>query len=701
MKNRLLSMCLFSLAALSVQAIPAKKGIWRTFSLQNGNSLNVELCGDEFLSFWQDADGNRYVEKDQKLVPADMKALQNSAVQFRKQAGTYVSDVRKAPSKSKKTNFTGNKRCIILLVQFNDKKFSMDDPKAFYTRVANEKGFNEGNFRGSVSDYFSAQSLGKLNITFDVEGPYTLGNYAEYGKDQTTSDGQRYDVNAQGMISTACAMASASGVDFSPYDWDGDGLVDEVYVIYAGEGQATGGPSDTIWPHKSNLSTPTKFGNTSVYVYACSNEIMDSKGNVAGIGAICHEFSHCLGYPDMYDVYYQGNYGMGHWDLMCSGSYNGNAFLPCGYTAYERMVAGWIEPIELDDDVEVTGMKSISDGGDAYIFYNPGNSNEYYLIENRQQEGWDAGLAASGIMVNHIDYSPLAWSYNVPNSTLAGVNDHERVTFIPADGNRSNSSESGDPWPYGNRKNLTNSTTPYCLTYNPNTNGLYKMNIGITNMAIADDNSASFRFANYNKGNTPDGKLFAETFNRCAGKGGNDEAGFIPPKLSQTFANGEFVADVAGWTGTYLRGASMCARIGNTSATQATVTSPEITLDGEATLKFKAAPYGSDGTALKLSVDNGELSQSDFDMVYNQWTDFSTTVTGHGKLKLTFQGTRRWFLDEVTVDNSSTGIIGVGAGNSVVPAVTRIYSLDGRYMGNDFSKLGKGLYIVNGKKVVK
>lgn len=707
MKKGLLTLCFCALAGVSAVAAPAKKGIWKQLKLQDGTTLMVELQGDEFLSYWQDANGNRYVQLDDYIVPANFPALKQAAAQLRSQAGATVADARRAMAKRRSiNNYEGNKRCLIILVQFSDQSFSMSDPKAFYNRVANEKNFSEGSFRGSVSDYFSAQSLGKLNITFDVVGPYTLGTVASYGKDEN-HNGQRYDTNPAGMISAACRKAASDGVDFSQYDWDGDGQVEEVYVIYAGEGQATGGSTDTVWPHKSQLSKPTVFGKdgTTVYVYACSNELKDNKGNVAGIGTICHEFSHCLGYPDLYDINYGGKYGMGTWDLMCSGNYNGDGFQPVGYTAYERYVAGWIDPIVLDNDCDVKDMKSLNDGGNAYIFHNPKWEDEYYLIENRQQTGWDATIASTGIIINHIDYSPEVWANNCPNTIVSGVNDHERVVIIPADNNRSSSSEAGDAWPYGSKKMLTNATSPYCEAFNDN-KGTNRMNIGITDMAV-ENGVASFRFSNYNKGGEiVEGTLLNETFDRCAGIGGNDDKGFIPPKLANKFANGDFQPTTPGWEGTFMKGAYMCARFGYSSSTQALVKSPIINLEdgGEAVLTFKGAPYGDDGTKLNITVvgvDGGEatLGQNDFQMTYNQWTNFKTTLNGKGKVRLVIQGERRYFLDEVLVVKGTTGISGVTVDKPNLKG--RIYTTSGVYVGTDFDVLPQGVYVVNGKKVVK
>lgn len=705
MKTKIFALALALAAATTANAIPAKRGIWRTMKLANGTEVKVELRGDEFLHYWQDANGNRYtVNTDNHLQLADMTKLRQRSVEMREAAQNVSDGARrvKAASRNNKMSYKGNKRCLILLVEFSDKAFSMDDPLAFYKRVANEKGFKEGKFKGSVSDYFSAQSNGQFNIDFDVVGPYKLGNVASYGANVNDADGNRlYDKNPQGMINAACQAAVSDGVDFSPYDWDGDGNVEMVYVIYAGEGEATGGGDDTIWPHKSQLFPSAKCGDKRVSVYACSNEL-SSKTAIAGIGTICHEFSHCLGYPDAYDTQYNGFYGMGSWDLMCQGSYNGNQFVPAGYTAYEKWVAGWIDPVVLHDHANYSDIKPVADGGDAYIFYNPGDKDEYYIIENRQKKGWDAQLAGSGILVNHITYDRSAWDNNIPNTNTPPYNSFERITIIPADGTKSTNDESGDPW--GNTSfasSLTDATKPAAATHSENLDGTKFMHIGLSKMTVTDG-LASFSFTNYNIGSSQEGYIIHETFDKNQGTGGNDGR-FAPKALEKNFATADFMSDVKGWDGSYLRGAFQCARIGKSSEQEAMVTSPEMTLTGESTLTFKAAPYSTDGTALTVTAEGATLGTTSFTMTPEKWTEFSTTIKAEGKFRLVFQGDRRWFLDEVCIaDPGTSGISGVTTDNAGVQnAAKRIYSLDGRYMGNDLNKLGKGLYIVNGKKIVK
>lgn len=710
MMKRFLTALLLLVATVAVHAIPAEPGLWRTLKTATGHTLEVQLVGDEFLHYWQAKDGSRYTERHDVLYPADMQALRQNAERLRSQdSGSYGHGPQRVAgqkSVAQRVSFTGNKRCLILLVQFSDVAFTMDNPQSYYNRLANEKNLKEGRFVGSVADYFRDQSDGRFNLQFDVVGPYTLGTQATYG----ANDKNGSDVNAPGMVTEACRKAYNDGVDFSPYDWDGDGYVEEVYVLYAGRGEATNGGANTIWPHKWQLASPLQVGSKYVSVYACSNELR-TESTYMGIGTICHEFSHCLGYPDMYDI--RGNsgasntfYGMGTWDLMCSGSYNGNEFCPAGYTAYEKMVAGWITPKDLEDDATVTGMKTTVQGGDVYRFTNPGSKNEYYLIENRQQTGWDRYVGSSGIIINHIDYNADYWSYNCVNTPKYG-NDHERITIIPADNDKSGTTEAGDAWPYGGHNSLGNKTRPACVVYNDN-NGKMLMNILISKMSCSGG-LASFNFANLNNGASQEGYLLKETFDRCLGTGANDDKGFYKPTVhlqAVNFANGTFEPDVTGWdAGITLKGAYQCAVVGRNGNASGTydLTSPSFNVDANTpvTIKFKAAPFDkNNNNTLTLSTSNGTLSTTTFNLTEGQWTDCSTTLRASGKTQLTFKSCRL-FLDEVEIQTSvESGIDNVYT-PSARPAKVGIYTLSGVYLGTDASSLPHGVYIINGHKVVK
>ena len=225
-----------------------------------------------------------------------------------------------------------------------------------------------------------------------------------------------------------------------------------------------------------------------------------SDQKLAGIGTICHEFSHCLGFADMYDTTANGgNYGMGFFDVMASGSYNGGGFIPCNYNAYERIYAGWTEPIVLEDPASVKAMKSTQDYGRPFIIYNDKHPEEFFTLENREKKGWDAALYGSGMMITHVDYDQSVWGVNQVN---ASASDHQRCTIFHAD-NDDNGQDLGsiqnDLYPYmvsGAVMNdeLTDDSRPAAKLYNKNTDGTKFMGKPVTAIRKNADGTMSFDF---------------------------------------------------------------------------------------------------------------------------------------------------------------------------------------------------------------
>lgn len=354
------------------------------------------------------------------------------------------------------------KRGLVLLVEFSDEKMKSNAAVQWGNRF-NQSGFSLNNHIGSVRDYFMEQSYGQLSIDFDVIGPLPLPNTRSY---YGTAPNSQLDDRAAEMVIEALKIADPQ-VNYADYDWDGDDEVDQVYVIYAG--QTYYDKPGYIWPHEWFLSAAKMYGNgtgwqqmDNVYIdtYAVSNEL-DGPSLLAGIGTACHEFSHCLGFPDFYDTSYSGGTGGQNWDLLDGGCYNGPRRIgevPSPYTAYERWMAGWIDLTPLTEPCRVKGMPAINEEGVAYILRNSGNNNEYYILENRQQTGFGKGNLGHGLMVWHIDYNRSVWENNNVNSDI----NHQRMTFLPADGkvgeldgndqdgymySVSADDEAGDPYP--------------------------------------------------------------------------------------------------------------------------------------------------------------------------------------------------------------------------------------------------------------
>lgn len=691
---------------LGMAAVPAKRGQWKTVTLADGTQVKVELRGDEFMKYWQAEDGRKFVKnaKTERYEVADMDALKKKAVELRTAAGVNT-DRQNAPARVPGTrigsDYTGEKKGLVILVEFPDMQFTHGTPE-LYQRLLNEENYSDASlgFVGSVSDYFRDQSNGVFNLTFDVAGPVMMPeNYAYYGSNIPYDD-----ANVRTMLTTALNAIDAD-TDFSRYDWNGDGEVEQVFFIYAGLSEANGGDENTIWPHKSIISNQgVTLDGMTVNTYACSAEcqpiyqgeyVVDT--HIDGIGTICHEFSHCLGLADMYDTDYSGGYGMGSWDLMNQGSYNADGFRPACYTGFERMQIGWYQPIELTENVEIRGMGSLADNGNFYIVRNDGNpgsgnpvySGEYYVLENRQRTGrWDTGLPASGLLITHVDFDQSVWNANSPNNDPS----HQRCTIIPADGRASTLSEAGDTYPYGSNNSLTNETTPAATVYTKNTDGSNYMNKPITNITQNADGTISFSFG------VNSGPLFYESFDKCTGRGGND--GIFVNMGSSQIGKGQLLTDNDGWTGDG-GGASKCAMF------TGPVTTPTIQLNGKAELTFRAAAViPATNPKISIAIEGAATLNAEADMKTAAFTNYSLELDINGPVTFTFSSDAAAFiLDEVKVTSSvSTGIdnvITVTGTDGIRPADNRIYSIDGRYVGTDDTKLGKGLYIRNGKKFIK
>ena len=712
------------------RSVPAKRGVWRTITLSNGLTVKARLCGDEHAHWWQAEDGSCFdvdsLGKGKAVVPQELMSKARSRMAARRQAARRAN-AKKASQRiatnGNKGKFQGQRHGLIILVNFADSKFNTSKfgpTQTLYSRIANEANYGENNFKGSISDYFKAQSGGQFLLDFDVAGPVTLPHgYSYYG--QNDDDG--YDKRPKEMVREACQAVDGS-VDFSKYDWDGDGEMEEVFVVYAGNGEHdTANQPSLIWPHMDNLANygeQLTLDGVTINTYACASELNGDK-TLSGIGTFCHEFSHCMGFPDMYDTASDGNnFGMGSWDLMDYGSYNGDGYVPAGYSGYEKMVCGWTTPIELDKPMTVNGMERLADMGQTYIIYNKGNRNEYYILENRQQSGFDKYLPGSGLLIERVDYDKDIWEWNAVNTTNGGYypegsytpsyNDHQRITIFHAnnieyDGNNAT-------YPYASLDSLTDSSQPAATVWNANADGTYLMHCRVYGITQNADGTVAFSFgwADGNATGTNDSILFKETFDKCAGTGGTDG------KFSGNIAFSVFEPDNDGWKhmdgliGNYMYAANKCARFGDSSQPiSGWVVSPAFTLQGDtAVISFRAAGWNTkaEGTGLDVSVsgtdakllDNGNLT-----MKKGEWTTYSLRVKGSGRCTITFMPGKRFFLDDVMVKRekpkASTGISGVRHADG--KAAQAVYTLDGRRVGYDLRALPHGIYIVGGKKIAK
>lgn len=517
---------------LLAMAVPAKR-VTVKLTNSDGKQIEARLAGDEFFHYYiHTVTGEKlFLNDDGKCYVPTEKEFTHRALQGRKRAATAESRRRERCQKTRQGNnlldevavhspfdLTGEKHALVILVEFQDCNLMYDHERL--DAQMNEEGYCAGGHTGSVHDYFYSQSYGQFDLKIDVVGPVKVSHdMAFYGKNNANGD----DMHPATMVTEACRLADEAGTDFSNYDWDGDGNAEMVVCIYAGMGEAQGGGKNTIWPHQWYLSEamdandgegPIKIDGTTIDSYLVLNELAGTKANphLDGIGTFCHEFSHSLGLPDFYPTSYITGitFGMDAWSLMDYGCYNNNSCTPCGYTAYERWYCGWLTPKVLEEPCEIKDMQPLCNEPEAYIIFNDGWPDEYYVLQNVQQKSWDEYAAGHGMLVLHIDYDMIAWEENSVNN----FSEHQRCTIIHADNDAATSTTSryerslaGDPYP-GTTENheLSNSSRPAAKTFNQNTDGEYYMNKAIKDINEHFDTESKFGTISFNfRDYVPDG----------------------------------------------------------------------------------------------------------------------------------------------------------------------------------------------------
>lgn len=358
-------------------------------------------------------------------------------------------DLREVPTDSEL-------RVLVILVNFADESFSISkDPRQLMDDLLNKEGFDRDGSTGSAYDYYRDISSGQFHPKFDVYGPAELSKtgpeYVSTNETYTTADGKVVNVYAPGrMVEEACRLLDKE-INFADYDANNDGVVDFVYVFHAGKGATTGGNQRTdIWPHaftlNSAIGAPIVLDGVQVNRYATSCEIGNTSNQLAGVGMFCHEFSHVLGLPDLYDTANNGTatkvFSPGSFSNMDAGNYNNNLHTPPFYSSYEQYALEWMRPTDLTGAGDFT-LLPLSARKFAYKVNTRNNPMEYFLLEARAPYSWDEYLEGFGLLVWHIDFVKRLWDNNQVNNTAA----HQYIDIVEADDIQTASSRSGDPFP--------------------------------------------------------------------------------------------------------------------------------------------------------------------------------------------------------------------------------------------------------------
>lgn len=501
MRVRFLTILFLLLAILDLHAVPAKKGVF-TLTQPDGTTFRAVLRGDEFNHILTTEDGHaviygsdgwysyaRYTADGRKLstgvrvvstaAPSESldipyKALARRNAGKRSLASKLLHERRLRTTALTKAGEAQVQKAIVILAQFSDLsfKYTRDD----FVNLLNGEDYTSNGATGSVKKYFQDQFGEGYEFIFDVSPIVTLSNpYSYYGE----NDEDDVDKRPAEMVIDACTLADPD-VDFTSYDLDGDGEVDNIFVFFAGPDEAEGASDDHIWSHswwiKDGAGTRVRLDGKLLNHYATSSELKRSvstgKFGFAAIGTFCHEYSHVLGLEDMYDTDYEqsGGQANGLWgstNLMDSGNYNNDGNTPPNYNALQLELLGLGICIPAH-----TGHYTLSPVNKSreYYMFDTDNDGECFILEARHNSGWDEYIGGSGMLIYHIDQSlnPAGYSDGQEMDLTAEerwywneINcnpEHECVDLVETSAYARNIAEAF--WPYAKRNTFSSKTNP-------------------------------------------------------------------------------------------------------------------------------------------------------------------------------------------------------------------------------------------------
>ena len=308
-------------------------------------------------------------------------------------------------------------KMAVALVDFPDRRADSDaHPATEYQSMI----FSANEYpTGSLNDFFVENSYGLYSVEGSVYGWVTTDQQYSY------FDDSNYGLSYGGqLVAEAAASLTDQFVDYSQYDNDGadgipnsgddDGYVDAFIVVHAGLGGEDSGNQHDIWSHASSINFATNdFKTGGGYIRIASYTIQpeerlnaDNDTLITAISVISHEYGHALGLPDLYDGS-RNTWGIGYWGLMGYGAWGAGGITPespAHLCAWSKIQLGWIDPVNIDANNLSVEIPAVETNPVAYTIWRNGSpGDEYFILENRQQIGFDTPAPGHGLLIWHFN----------------------------------------------------------------------------------------------------------------------------------------------------------------------------------------------------------------------------------------------------------------------------------------------------------
>jgi|GEM_PF-1661273 M6 family metalloprotease domain len=511
---------LLSLITLDLFSVPAVP--WPVEKqLPDGTVASVYIKGDEKVHWMESLDGYTLLYDDAKnivyatkdadgdLVPSSVhygkanytvdelrlvanldKKLSYSLAQTDILKQIWEIGEEDSPKSTGKSSVLGDKKALCILTSFSNK--SMGKTKEQFENLMNQVGYSAGSAKGSVKDFYRENSYGQMDLTVTVVGPYELPNTSSYYGNE----------NNYQAFARAAVQAADDDVDYTQFANENNQL-ETVHIIFAGYGDEAINNGQQIWSHKWNIMPAVTLDGVRISTYSCSPELRNASGStLTAIGVICHELCHVFGADDYYDTDggYWGNefIATGDWDLMASGSWNGNGDTPAHINMFQKILYEWVDAVELTDPITITNMPNSAENPVAYII-KPYTNNEQYILENRQKLGFDVAVPGKGLIIYHIHNSASSGSINnTSHPQRAYVVAASSSTRIPTSSVSSYGSINSSGAPFAStasRNEFSKDSTPAMFRWNGNngtTDGV--LDKPLTNITQSANGLISFDF---------------------------------------------------------------------------------------------------------------------------------------------------------------------------------------------------------------